>query len=153
MVPSARWRTKRWPAEKFAELITKMSCPSILAGSGGDRDIAHDILTQSGGHALDLCGRTSLKELAALIEGARAVISNDSGPMHIAAALGVPTVALFGPTDPEKTGPYGWKSDRRLKVIRTEADCSPCRNRECGDFRCMESITVDAVHGAVKEFL
>ena len=84
---------------------------------------------------------------------AKAVISNDSGPMHIAAALGVPVVALFGPTDPEKTGPYGWKKNKNLKVIRTSVPCSPCFKKKCKDPVCMSGITVEKVLEEIREYL
>jgi heptosyltransferase-1 len=161
IAPSARWATKRWPAGNFSSLIERIPLPCMIAGSKGDSEIAQEIIrgirnTEQGTQtatAVNLCGRTSLKELVALIAGAKAVVSNDSGPMHIAAALNKPLVALFGPTDPAKTGPYGWQKNKNMKVIRTSAPCSPCRKKRCGESDCMKDISVDAVFNALKEYL
>lgn len=91
---------------------------------------------------IDLAGVTSLRELACLIKVCDVLITNDSGPMHIAAAFGRPLVALFGSTDEELTGPYGYKES----VIRKKVSCSPCFKRTCPiDFRCMTQISVDEV--------
>ncbi len=80
-------------------------------------------------------------------------MSNDSGPMHIAAALDKPVIALFGPTDPAKTGPYGWQTNKKLKVLRADVPCSPCRKKKCKEFICMNEINVDSVFEALKEHL
>lgn len=154
IVPSARWVTKRWPAENFASLISKVSMPCVIAGSDADKELSQKIVNLSSGNTvIDLCGRTDLKELTALIAGAKAVVTNDSGPMHIAAALDKPTVALFGPTDPVKTGPYGWQKNRKMKVIRADVDCSPCRRKKaCKEFICMDRIHVGDVYDALREF-
>lgn len=161
IAPSARWATKRWPAEYFASLMKKITLPCVIAGAKGDRDTAQEIIhrIQSTEHRIqtvttvNLCGKTNLKELVALIDRAKAVVSNDSGPMHIAAALGKPLVALFGPTDPAKTGPYGWLKNRNLTVIRTSVPCSPCRKKRCKKFVCMKDISVDKVFDALKGYL
>jgi len=155
LIPSARWVTKRWPAENFASLISKISMPCVIAGSKADKKITQKIRDLSSGNTvIDLCGRTDLKELTALIEGARAVVTNDSGPMHIAAALDKPTIAIFGPTDPVKTGPYGWQKNSRLKVIRANVHCSPCRRKkECKKFICMSRINAGEVYEALKEYI
>jgi lipopolysaccharide heptosyltransferase I len=172
IVPSARWATKRWPAEYFSSLIKKIPCPCVIAGTKADRALAHEIIQQtisrdqrtktslspdkkaeSNNTIIDLSGRTTLKELVALIDGAKAVVSNDSGPMHIAAALNKPVVALFGPTDPAKTGPYGWQKHKNMKVIRTTVPCSPCRKKRCREFLCMKDIDVDRVFNALREYL
>ncbi|HDH10855.1 MAG TPA: lipopolysaccharide heptosyltransferase I [Nitrospirae bacterium] len=159
IAPSARWLTKRWPAERFASLIKKVSAPCVITGSKGDIKRAQKIMgdrMQSREHrdkVINICGKTGLKELAALIAGAKAVVSNDSGPMHIAAALDIPTVAIFGPTDPLKTGPYGWQTNRRLRVIKADIPCSPCRKKKCDEFICMENISVEMVFEALNEYL
>ncbi len=154
IVPSARWMTKRWPAEDFASLINRTPIPCVITGSQGDRKIAEKIASfTTGKRAIDLCGKTGLKELTALIAGSKAVVSNDSGPMHIAAALGIPTIAIFGPTDPLKTGPYGWQTNRNFKVIRADISCRPCRNKTCKEFICMSSIHAETVFAALKEYL
>ena len=166
IAPSARWLTKRWPAERFASLIKKVSIPCVITGSIGDMKTAQKIMgdvarntergTQNAEHrdkVINLCGKTGLKELAALIAGAKAVVGNDSGPMHIAAALDIPTIAIFGPTDPSKTGPYGWQTNRKLRALKADIPCSPCRKRKCKEFICMEEISVETVFEALNEYL
>ncbi|HDO26282.1 MAG TPA: glycosyltransferase family 9 protein [Nitrospirae bacterium] len=153
IVPSARWETKRWPAENFGRLISKLPLPCVITGNNADRHVVQQVLTASKNKGVDLCGRTGLRELTALIAGAKAVISNDSGPMHIAAALGIPVIALFGPTDPDKTGPYGWRHNRDLKVLSSSLHCIPCFRKKCKAPECMSGIKVDAVFEAVKEYL
>jgi lipopolysaccharide heptosyltransferase I len=154
IVPSARWVTKRWPAEHFAELISRIPLPCVISGSRSDREISQNIISSlHDKKAIDLCGRTDLKELTALIAGAKAVVTNDSGPMHIAAAFEKPTIALFGPTDPVKTGPYGWQTNNNLKVISAQLPCSPCRRKKvCREFICMSRISVDDVFEQLKEY-
>lgn len=156
IVPSARWPSKRWPAENFASLISKIKIPCIITGSKGDVRIANKIMEGTSGlsnQVINLCGKTGLKELAALIAGAKGVVSNDSGPMHIAAAFGKPVVAIFGPTDPEKTGPYGWQKNSKLSVIRARVPCSPCRRRTCSDLVCMDRINANTVFKALSNIL
>ncbi len=102
---------------------------------------------------INLAGRTDLKELVALIAGARAVVSNDTGPMHIAAAFNKPLVALFGPTDPVKTGPYGWQKNKNFRVIKSGASCSPCFKKKCSNFICMKNISVDEVFEAIEGYI
>jgi lipopolysaccharide heptosyltransferase II len=151
--PSARWETKRWPVEHFSSLTGRLSDRFIITGTEKDRAIAQHIKESSPDNVTDLCGRTDLKGLAALIAGAKAVVSNDSGPMHIAAALRVPLVALFGPTDPDKTGPYGWSYNKELTVIRAPAECGPCFRKNCRDPFCMSDIGVEMVLNELKKYL
>ncbi len=110
----ANWEPKRWPSEKFLELIqllqARESTPVLLTGTPDDKDRVADLVKsaqEAGLVAHSLAGETSLGELGALFSFARAVVSNDSGPLHIAGGVGAKTVALFGPTDPKKTGPRG----------------------------------------------
>ena len=126
---------KRWPY--FAELSQQSPHPAVVLGSAKDRAAAAGI----GG--LDLTGRTTLDEAIALIAGAAVVVSNDSGLMHVAAALGRPQVALFGSSSPEHTPP----ASPRARVVWLKIECSPCFERECplGHFRCMREIGVDRV--------
>ena len=157
IVPSARWASKRWPAENFAQLIKKLSIPCIITGSKGDKKRVQKIIgllsKKTSDKIIDLCGKTDLKELAALLAGAKAVVTNDTGPMHIAAALNVPVVAIFGPTDPVKTGPYKWQTNRKLKVIKVDVPCSPCRKKQCRELICMNKLDVDTVYRELKEYL
>ena len=153
IAPSARWQSKRWPAAYFASLISKLTIQCIVIGSKDDMGLVKQIVTETTGNAVNFCGRTDLKELVALISGSRAVVSNDSGPMHIAAALDIPTIALFGPTDPEKTGPYGLQSNKKMKVIRADIPCSPCRTKDCADLICMDNIKVESVLAELEEYV
>jgi lipopolysaccharide heptosyltransferase I len=145
MIPGARWRTKRWPAERFGELASRLRLRSVVIGSGADTETAETLVAVSGGRAVSVAGMTTLGELFSVIRGAKFVITNDSGPMHIAAACGRPVVAIFGPTDPDLTGPYG----SGHIIVRKAADCSPCRMKKCHDMKCMNEITVEDVYQAV----
>jgi heptosyltransferase-2 len=129
---------KRWPAQYFAELARKLSAQgkSIwLFGSDKDREIGDEIADLSGGAAINLCGRTDLASAVDLLSLAEVVVSNDSGLMHVAAAVGRPVAALYGSSSPEHTPPLSKVS----RVLRTGIDCSPCYARECplGHFKCM----------------
>ncbi len=145
---------KRWPADRFAAaanaVLGRMRGKArwMLFGGGGDRSTTSAIARQVPG-SVDLAGRTTLRELMALLAGCRVVLTNDTGPMHVAAALGVPVVVPFGSTSPELTAP-GMPGDPRHHLLRAGALCSPCFLRECPiDFRCMEGISVDRVAEAV----
>jgi heptosyltransferase-1 len=158
IVPSARWATKRWPAHNFAKLISNTAAPCVITGTKSDNKIAMKILDNlsdkrnKSGKIINLCGKTGLKELTALIAGAKAVVTNDSGPMHIAAALKKPVIAVFGPTAPERTGPYGWQENDEMSVIRAGVPCSPCRKRTCDDLVCMNNVSVRSVSEALKKY-
>ena len=147
IAPGARWKTKRWPPEKFGELSSILPLRTLIVGSKGDMDIAREVVALSGGKAVSLAGKTNLKELIEVIRGARFFVSNDSGPMHIAAALDIPVFAIFGPTDPLRTGPYG----SRHTVIRKDVSCAPCFKRICNDFKCMKSLSVAKVYEIIQE--
>jgi len=152
IAPSARWETKRWPLKNFGMLISRLSVQCVIIGGSEDKQIAQQVMNLSNGKAINLTGKTNLKELVAIISKAMLAISNDSGPMHIAAALGVPVIAFFGPTDPVKTGPYGWQKNKDFKVIRTSIPCSPCFKKRCNDPVCMSDISVEMVLGEIKEY-
>ncbi len=149
---------KRWPAEKYAQLaqlICREAQPLIvLFGSAADRATCADIIARSGAAAprmLNLAGETSLVEAMALIGECDVFVTNDSGLMHVAAALNTPLVAIFGSTDHIATGPY---SDHAV-IIRKPLPCSPCKKTHCPEkhFRCMKLIESDEVYGAVKTML
>ena len=133
---------KRWPY--FADLARSMSLPAVVLGSASDREAAQGV----GG--TNLVGKTSLDEAVTLIAGAQAVVSNDSGLMHVAAALDRPQVALFGSSSPEHTPP----ASAEARVIWLHIECSPCYQRECplGHFRCMKEIDVGMVLERLKAF-
>ena len=123
--PTALWKTKLWDDRKFSELcdriIRELQRKVVLTGGTDDRSVKN-ICSMMREKALDLSGMTSLKDLACLFGKAALIVTTDSGPMHLAAAVKTPVVALFGPTSPERTGPYG----PGHIVIRTGIECSPC---------------------------
>jgi len=132
---------KRWPAESFLAVAKhfteKHRAKIILLGAAGDASIAEEIARQIP-DAENLTGKTSLAEFMSVLASANIVICNDSGAMHVASALNVPTVTIFGSTEPLLTGPMG----TRTKVLRHHVPCSPCFLRECPiDFGCMKGIT------------
>ena len=151
MCPGAEYgQTKRWPTDHFAALAQSLIAanPSnyiILLGSKGDHPLAQKILSLAGqpSHILNWCGSTSLDEAIALIGLSKAVISNDSGLMHIAAALKTPQVAIFGSSDPAHTPPLSDKAE----VIWLNLPCSPCHKRECplGHLKCLTDIQPEQV--------
>ncbi|MBI5454513.1 MAG: glycosyltransferase family 9 protein [Deltaproteobacteria bacterium] len=153
IVPRARWATKLWNDEKFVELakrlIEKTGLSAVIAGGVGDKEILSDMAKAIGKKAVSLAGATDLKELAALFKLSKGVVTVDSGPMHLASAMGANVVALFGPTAPWRTGPVG----AGHVVIRKGLKCSPCFKRTCADAKCMTGITVEeALEGALKVF-
>ncbi len=151
--PMAKWKTKLWEPELFAALadriMTDFSCRVIFTGSPEDRPVIDVITSKMRNVPLNFAGKTGLKELACLYGRCRVLITTDTGPMHMAAAMGCPVVALFGPTSPLRTGPYG----RAHKVITSGVECSPCLKKDCDQMFCMQNITVESVFEAVKEIL
>ena len=151
MCPGAEYGpTKRWPTSHFAQLAQKLIASNphsqiILLGSKGDHALAQEIQPQAkqDSHIHNWCGDTSLDEAIALIGMGKAVISNDSGLMHIAAALRTPQVAIFGSSDPAHTPPLSDKA----KVIWLNLPCSPCHKRECplGHLKCLNDILPEQV--------
>lgn len=146
IVPGARWKTKRWPPANFGKLASMLDIKAIVVGSSNDAEIAEGIGFCSGGKALSMAGKTDIKELISIIRGARYVITNDSGPMHIAAAFGIPVVAIFGPTNPVRTGPYG----KNHIIVKSDIECAPCYKKNCKTIQCMDDISVEKVYTAVK---
>jgi heptosyltransferase-1 len=151
--PMAKWKTKLWESEKFAVLADRLqkelSCQVLFTGSSKDREDLDRIIERMDEKAINLAGQTHLKELAYLYSRCRLLVSTDTGPMHIAAAMGCPVVALFGPTAPWRTGPYG----EGHVVIREDMTCSPCLKKKCDHLRCMKEITVERVFDAVEQRL
>ena len=153
IVPGARWKTKEWPVEHYARLaqmIVAEGCNVVLAGGTDDAPKGKRITELAGElpQLVDLTGQTSLRELAALIKGCKVYISADTGPLHFAAALKKPLIAMYGPTKADRTGPYG--SDDAT-VILSPADCAGCLKKECDTWHCMYDITPDMVYAAYVE--
>ena len=149
---------KRWPLERFVAaavaLQKRTGCAWLIFGGPGDVQLADDLaaaLTRQAPAAavFHLAGRTSLRELCATLKACAVVLTNDTGPMHLAAAVGTPVVVPFGSTSPELTGP-GFPGDSRHQLLQSDAACAPCFLRECPiDFRCMNGISVERVVEAV----
>ena len=130
--PGARWQNKRWPAENFAELVRLLAknfsdARFAILGVAGDKPPGEIIARSAPGRCLNLCGETSLPEMVEWLRLCDLIVTNDTGPMHVAAALGKPLVALFGPTEPRRTGPYGQLNS----VLRIDLPCSPCLKPHC----------------------
>lgn len=148
--------TKRWPSERFAEvakrIIAELDGSVVIFGGQSEVEIAKEIGKTAGGQPQDsfmnLAGKTNLRELSALISECDALLTNDSGPMHIGYAVRTPLVAIFGSTDPLLTGP----PEKENTVIKKELQCSPCFKRECDkqEMACMTSIKPDEIFEAVK---
>ena len=144
LVPGARWDTKIWPAEHFAKLadmILRDGKQVILAGGPEDVPTGAQITGMVPG-VTDLTGKTSLRELGALIRHCILYISADTGPLFIATAMKKPLIALYGPTRPDKTGPYGSED---AVVMKAPVPCAGCLKRHCRKWICMQSITPDMV--------
>ena len=155
---------KRWPRERFVavaiEIQRRTGCQWWIFGGKADEELANGIASEiAGAHAgpvnsvRSIAGQTSLRELCAALKACRLVITNDTGPMHVAAAVGTPVVVPFGSTLPELTGP-GLPGEARHRLIKANVPCSPCFLRECPiDFRCMTGISVETVIDAALEIL
>ncbi len=141
---------KRWPEEKYAVLARSLltdGLPVVLLGSGNDRAVTNEIARLAPG-AIDLAGRTRLEDAVDLLAAARVAVTNDSGLMHIAAAVGTPVVAVYGSTSPENTPPL----TERRELVWLRLDCSPCHKRECplGHMNCLRTLDVRLVEDAVR---
>jgi lipopolysaccharide heptosyltransferase I len=140
--PAARWESKFWYTEGWAELadhfIERARASVVFAGGSGDVPYIEGIIRRMKRTPVAAAGKLSLVQAVALLERADVYVGVDSGPMHIAAFTGTPVVALFGPTDPAKVGPYG--SGHRV-IVRQDLDCLACRRRSCEDRKCLEGIT------------
>ncbi len=145
----ARWANKRWPIDLFREALGALAAhdPSLrfaLLGSRDDRPLGEALARVAPSRCLDLTGKTSLPELVEWIRGSDLLISNDTGPMHIAGALRKPLVALFGPTEPRRTGPHGRLQD----VLQVDLPCVPCLKSRCHhspELECLRALSPDRV--------
>lgn len=154
--PQARWPTKLWGEEQFAQvgeaLARRHGAKIVVIGSSSDLQAARRLASHMNPPPFVAAGRTDLKVLIALLKRIDLLVTVDSGPMHLAAAIGTPLVALFGPTDPRLVGPYGGSG----VVHRVPLPCSPCSKRRCvieTDRLCMHSISVEEVVDAASTFL
>jgi heptosyltransferase-2 len=138
-------RAKRWPAERYATLNDRLSeagANVVLIGSPGEQDVSQEVCKHAQRQPMVLTGKTTVAEVTALISIADALITNDTGPAHIGAALHTPTLVIFGPTNPLTTYPMGPNAE----MVRRPPDCAPCMLRDCPiDHRCMTAIAPDEI--------
>ncbi|HSG27898.1 MAG TPA: lipopolysaccharide heptosyltransferase II [Candidatus Krumholzibacterium sp.] len=156
LAPGATYGTaKMWPRERYSRLAGDLGLQTgwlpVIIGSGAERQVAEDIIAGSPVDGVVVAGKASTGEMIDIIGGARLFIGNDSGPAHISAALGLPTVALFGSTSPEWTAPRGGK----VSVLYSGLGCSPCFRRECplGTLQCLKDISVASVMDAAMKII
>lgn len=152
--PGARWVTKEWPPEFFAEVLNLFyrdhhDYSFVILGSPSEKPLGERLRRALKAPSLNLIGLTGIAELVEAIRRSRLLLCNDSGPMHIAAALGTPLTALFGPTDPVLTGPF---SDR-AEVLTAPLDCVKCFKRECAGSGCHTAISADTVKKSMEKML
>lgn len=133
VAPAARWASKAWPVEFFSDVLDRVTerVPDVkccIVGNDDEASVGDDVVKRcSASTPINLMGQLSLKMLVQMVRESNAVLTNDTGPLHVAAALMVPTVALFGPTDPDLTGPYG----AGHSVLKADCQCAPCFHAEC----------------------
>jgi len=152
--PAARWAIKRWPGENFAELADRLTTQSnlriVFIAGKSQIDQVQQVVGRMHSTATNLAGQTTLAQLTALLRRAALLVSNDSGPMHLAAAIGTPVIGIFGPTDPEKVGPYG----QAHGVIHKGYNCSGCTRHRCRrGLPCLKAIGVNEVADLVERRL
>ena len=152
--PGARWVTKRWPADRFADLAGRFVQTTrgsvVVVGSGDERDLADHVCTAMHASPVNLVGQTDLKQLGAVLAEADLMVTNDSGPMHMAAALGTSVVAVFTCTSPVRAGPYG----PGHRVVASQVECAASYQRRCTQgMRCLDDLGVDRVWAAAHELL
>lgn len=155
--PGARWSNKRWPVESFAALVRELATAELhlrfaILGGGEERELGERIAQAAPQRCLNLSGRTTLPEMVEWIRYSELMVTNDTGPMHVAAALGRPVVALFGPTEPCRTGPYGQLEN----VLQLSLPCVPCLRPRCAYFKpleCLRALSPATVLDAVRSRL
>jgi heptosyltransferase-2 len=155
LAPGAAYgETKRWPAERFGALAARLAAARgasiFVTGAAGDRSVADAVVRSGAGRARNVTGKTDLGTAAALFAEMDLVVTNDSGAMHLAAAVGAPIVAIFGSTSPAWTAPLG----NRTRIIVRDEPCAPCFARTCGiGTVCLTRIEVDEVYRACDDLL
>jgi lipopolysaccharide heptosyltransferase I len=152
--PTARWETKCWPQASFAALTDKLKdkyqATIVFVGAPNEKEIIKNITNLMQSDSIDLSGQLNLMEVAALLEKADLFVGNDSGLMHMASATKTSTVAIFGPTDPKRTGPY----NPLARVVKADLDCMPCFSKSCKcDIQCMRQLSVEKVVKACNELI
>jgi len=155
--PGAFWPTKRWPADKFSQIVRRFGGSAVVVGSTGERDLAARCIEARGTaipKRLNLAGETTLKQLAALLRTVDVLVSNDSGPMHLAAALGTPVVGIFTCTNPKLSGPSGSIHE----LVSTNVACRGGYHKSCprwgqAHLGCMDELSVDRVWSGLKRIL
>lgn len=156
LLPFSRWKTKTWPLMSFIrvgqELQECFGASIYIMGSEAERPLGAEIEKALSGTVVNAAGKTTLPQMAGLLREMDLVIANDSGPMHLAAVLGAPVLAMYGPSDPVRTGP---PPGSRSKILRGKLKCQPCFSRVCRyrDSSCMLTITPEAVIQAAVEML
>jgi lipopolysaccharide heptosyltransferase I len=158
LLPCSRWDTKNWPPGHFAKLAAllhqKVGGTLFLMGGPSDVDTGARIEKEADVPMQNLCGRTSLVEMGGMLDGMDLMITVDSGPMHMAVALGVPVLAVFGATDPKRTGPYG---KGHVSLMRGGLDCQPCLSRVClrpgQDLLCLNDLSPERVFATAQSLL
>jgi ADP-heptose:LPS heptosyltransferase len=153
LIPGARWDSKRWPVERFAGIADVLSrdfgLTGVVTGGPEETGLAAEVCAKARSPVIDLAGKTTLKEAAEVFRRCRVTVGNDTGPLYMSAAMGTPTVAVFGPTDARRLGPYG----RGHAKVTSGVPCAPCRNRSCRPLKCMETISVEMVATAAARLL
>lgn len=155
LVPCSRWHTKTWAAQGFIDAARRMLKTGPMSfhivGGPSDVEVCGRIASEIGNCARSLAGKYSIPESCGLLKRMDLVISNDSGPMHMAAAVGTKVLALFGPTDAARTGPYG----KQHRVLTADIDCRPCYSRSCSKsgIPCLSGVTAERVAQAAMEML
>jgi len=150
--PGARWTSKLWPPASWAHLAEWFHAQGFqvaVTGSAADQELAAGLVRQSRAPLVNLAGSTSLAQLAGILRKTRLAVTTDTGAMHLAAALGTPVAALFGPTAPWRTGPFG----DGHQVVRLGLSCSPCFKRQCPDPRCLTDLTPEMIEDACEKIL
>jgi len=155
--PGARWETKRWPAESFAKTVSHLAALSldlrfVVLGAGADQALGRMVAAAAPDRCLNLTGCTTLPQMVEWIRLCELIVTNDTGPMHVAAALGKPVVAMFGPTEPRRTGPYGQLEG----VLQHQLPCVPCLKDTCRwaqPFECLRAITPERVSSQVERLI
>lgn len=150
--PSCNWELKKWPVDYFIELIKKLETIGgkvFLIGAAKDIPVSLEIENRVKS-VVNFCGRTDIRRLALVLSRADVLVSNDSGPAHLAASLGIKVLVLFGPTSPALTAPRG----NNVRIIKSDVSCPvPCYNISCGNNECMKRILPGKVFEELKEFL